>query len=78
MSSYGARIGLKEVRARMQAAGAGIGNEALYKLAKEGKLPFVTVMNVGPNGRASFLIWREDFEKWAKEYLSAYEGRETE
>ncbi|MDY3781389.1 MAG: hypothetical protein SOZ90_04325 [Candidatus Faecousia sp.] len=77
MSSCGARIGLKEIQARMQKAGAGIGNEALYRMAKEGKLPFVTDICAGPNGRMSFLIWRKDFEQWAKEYLTPY-GKEGE
>lgn len=71
----GARIGLHEISERMQQAGAGIGNEALYKMAREGKLPFVTDIHMGPNGRASFVIWRKDFERWADEYLKDY-GRE--
>ena len=68
-----AEIGMKEVGQTIRGTGVRISNENLYRMAREGKLPFVTDISAGGKGRTNILIWRADFEKWAREYLRPYQ-----
>ena len=65
-------IGLKEIGEDFRAHGVGIAQNILYDMAREKKWPWITDVRIGPNGRAYILIWRKDYEDWAKEYLDPY------
>ena len=63
------RMTLDDVLADMRAHGMSMEKGVLSECLKKGIFPFASVLSIGPTGRASFLIMRRDYEKWAEEYL---------
>lgn len=66
------RMTLDDVLVDMRANGMAMEKGVLSHCLKEGIFPFAHVISIGPTGRATFLIMRKDYEKWAAEYLRCY------
>jgi len=58
-----------EVAADLRSRGFSIGLATISKNLKSGVFPFGSVINEGPSGRITTLIWRKDYEKWADEHI---------
>lgn len=63
------RMTLDDVLADMRANGMPMEKRVLSECLKQGIFPFAKIIGIGPTGRATFLIMRRDYEKWAEEYL---------
>lgn len=63
------RMTLEDVCQDMREHGVSMDKGSLSKGLKRGIFPFGIIQNTGKSGRTTFLIWRRDYEKWAKEYL---------
>lgn len=72
----GPMIGVQEIAKDLRARGVTISTKILYGLVNEKKLPFVYDVTFSATGRAHAVIFRKDYEKWAKEYLEPY-GKEV-
>lgn len=60
---------LREVQLDLRSRGANISQARLSARIKSGQLPFGKVINIGETGRATFVILRSTYEKWAEENL---------
>lgn len=64
-----ARMTLDDVLEDMREHGMKIGKRALSDGLKSGLFPFARILNVGAAGRTTFLIFRKDYEAWAREFI---------
>lgn len=63
------RMTLQDVMVDMRSRGLRMNMASISTGIKCGAFPFGKVLNVGGTGRATFLILRSDYERWADENL---------
>lgn len=63
------RMTAEDIRQDLRTRGMPMSTALIYQCIKNGKFPFVTVLNVGVTGRISFLVLRKDYETWADENI---------
>lgn len=64
---------VKETIAAMQTAGIRIYASRFNDLYDAGRAPFAHLLRTGPSGRRSYLIYRNEFDRW----LKALTGKEV-
>lgn len=72
-STKGPRMTIQEVMQDMSSRGLKMTPRTISECLLSGALPFGRVLNVGDSGRTTFLIFRKDYEDWAREYLDIYQ-----
>lgn len=68
----GPTIGMQEIAKDFRAHGVKIAQAALYERAKNRAYPWVSDVVLSKTGRAHVVVWRKDYEDWAREYLYPY------
>lgn len=59
-------MSVKETIDAMQDAGIRVYTSLFNDLYDSGRAPFAHLLRTGPSGRRTYLIFRDEFEKWLK------------